>query len=1611
MWKKSKFFSLFVTSILILSMLIGMVGSIEDQDNKIILVITEEESERERLKDYDIEMIDSYGIYNIVKLADQKINLLQENEFELDLLEGDNTLHINGIEYDIDKDLDKIKEFDQISSRKEDLFIIDMIGPVNNEWRSKLDNSGIDILNYIPDYAYLVKMGEIEFKRAKKMFFVENIIHYDSRFKIGQEIKEGNIKINFIDNVDKLPRYIGNNIKIYSKTSSEQGSNIKGQVNDDHYIQKLAERNDVLSITSWDPKELKSEQQSQIIGGFWDSSNPSIPYRGFGDYGAFVNQIGYTGKGVTIGFADTGLGNGDIGDAGHNDFTGRVVGGINYGYGSDWSDGYGHGTHVTGIAAGDTYHGNNLTYEGHGPYYLSQGLAYDSNLFAQKIFSDSGSWLDNTPSLYELLEDAKRQGDVYIHSNSWGEDTGDSVYDEMDSNYDRGVRDSDSQEIGNQPIVVVVSAGNEGNNGDQTIASPGNGKNVITVGATSNYMPEATNYGYRGTNCYDPFEMFYKSSRGWTIDNRVKPTVVAPGEAILSTSSPMSGGSNLAGLYSVDSKYEWSSGTSQAAPAGAGAAAVIVDYYKEKYGTRPSPAMVKSLMINAAEDLQIDHDGDGYIDHIPNKYEGWGKINLARICDPDVNVMTVDQKSLLKTGQRDNFDINYYDSNKPLKITLTWTDEEAQSGENPALKNDLNLALEAPNGEIYRGNAFQNGYTPSGVQTNSDFDRNDDGYDDTNVVENIFIPSNELQTGKYTVRIIGENIPADSNNDGIANQDYALTMYNADNLSADGVVNIENDIYGLDDTVNITVEDINLTSETVSVNVSSNTDPDEKNIYLDKVAQGIYSGSIKISNKSGVGDLKVSDGDEILVRYYDKNTSTGSSQIKEDTAFVDGSPPNIIDIIVHSKIAAKIQIKTDEPCISKIKYGRTKSLNNSIVSAETITNHSFVIENLRPGLSYSYEIICEDQYGNKLVDNNNGDLYSFKIKDSDNFEAGNVGWNATKNWLISDLQNESSDMSWVCGKGGYGVGWYEVLTSPSVDLSEMDEASLSIYHSYDFVKGRDGGLVQIETFDGWQTITPENGYDGVIEYGHGNELEGDETFTGETNWTSDKFIFNRSRCSDEFRFRFVMGSDYIDTEDFGWRIDNIKLNGTKAPIPNFSYEPINPSTSDIVQFYDESFDLDGKIVNWTWDFGDGDVSYEEDPTHSYSDDGEYEIRLEIIDDFGIERGLSKQINISNEPPIANFTYTPSSIRSGELVRFEDTSFDLDGKIVNWTWDFGDGNVSYLENPTHRYLTDDNYLVELEIEDDDGRISHKIKSIEVENAFPKAEFNFTPTENISTQDTIEFQDGSKDIDGHIVNWTWDFGDGNHSYQKDPRHSYNDDGIYNVSLTVWDDDGEKNTTFRSIKVNNVKPDANFIFDPKDPLTNTAIKFQDRSSDIDGNIKEWEWFFGDESTSSLKNPEHKYSDNGTYVVELKVTDCDGAVSNITKKVDVMNRPPKVNFSFSQNKHSSNRMISFYANCEDSDGKIVNWTWDFGDETVMYGENVTHKFRSTGKFSVSLIVTDDDGVYNSTEKIVEIEQEEVDEDNDLPVGVILGSLLVSLSIFFVVYGIWVLKNRIEYL
>jgi len=805
---KEKILALFCVVFLVIAMMpvaYGLVESIEHRyDDEIALVTTDDKRDVSSLKSMGVDILETYTNQALVEIDSREKDELVEAGFEINDLPSRTQLSVKSYTFDIkegEPDIPEDLTVDGYEYGEEGLYLIHMLGPVHPEWRNTLEKKGVDIINYAPYHAYEVTMTPEIAERVEDLYFVDWVGIYHPAYKLHPRLDRGTATVRLRPGFqEKNLMRINSDFDILgSENLREKGYRLILEVDKVERFEDLARMNDVYYISPYTEPELTAEMDAQLLGGglwFMDDEydhsggsqregDPDIPYRKHGDFGAYINQIGYTGEGVTVAVADTGIGDGTVGDSGHEDFTGRVIGGYSAGEDEEnWADGHYHGTACAGLVGGDTHAGTGDTFS-FADYYSGQSLAYESELFAMKIFSDDADFMPD--ELYPIVEIPAQRSDAYVHSNSWG-GPGNSEYGERDEIFDQAVRDADRDSSENRPMVITAAAGNDGGSvrggrheyssnedqifGDQTINSPASGKNVICVGGNRPYKPFMD---------YIPEDMYDYSSRGWTVDNRVKPDVIAPSQSVTTQNTPLDGGG-----------YTSASGTSFGNPLVAGAASIVVDWYEQNHGVRPSPAMVKAILINTANEL--DPGAGNTRGHIPNRDEGWGVPDISKLeypLDDPISLMFEDQDILLQTGDSVEYHVSYDEPDEPLKFTLTWTDKHAMpgddSGGSPTLKNNLDLEVETPGGETIYGNAFDrsgdgdsdDGFTYPDAEVMEEFDHNGDGRDNVNNVLNVYIPPEELETGGYTVRIQGTEIPSDANNDGVANQDFSLVKYNA----------------------------------------------------------------------------------------------------------------------------------------------------------------------------------------------------------------------------------------------------------------------------------------------------------------------------------------------------------------------------------------------------------------------------------------------------------------------------------------------------------------------------------------------------------------------------------------------------------------------------------------------------------------------------------------------------------------------------------------------------------------------------------------------------------------------------------------------------------------
>ncbi len=316
---------------------------------------------------------------------------------------------------------------------------------------------------------------------------------------------------------------------------------------------------------------------------------------------------------------------------------------------------------------------------------------------------------------------------------------------------------------------------------------------------------------------------------------------------------------------------------------------------------------------------------------------------------------------------------------------------------------------------------------------------------------------------------------------------------------------------------------------------------------------------------------------------------------------------------------------------------------------------------------------------------------------------------------------------------------------------------------------------------------------------------------------------------------------------------------------------------------DASDDPDGRISDYSWNFGDGQGSDRRDPSHTYSSSGTYSVTLTVTDDDGASNFVTQQVTVTapNQPPNAEFAASCTNLSCS----FTSQSSDSDGQVVAWTWAFDDGQGSSEPNPSHTYSSAGTYNVRLTVQDEDGstdEVTHSI-TVDAPNQPPTAAFN----SNCSDL-SCDFDDGSNDPDGQVSGWSWNFGDGQTSSDRSPSHTYASGGTYNVTLTVTDNEGATGTTTQQVMVSAPNQPPTAAFATTSCTTGQPCQFADASTDSDGAVVEWDWDFDDSGAqSNERNPTHTYNASGTYDVRLRVRDNEGAQSQETQQTVTVTDP----------------------------------------------------------------------------------------------------------------------------
>ncbi|HET9222695.1 MAG TPA: S8 family serine peptidase [Roseiflexaceae bacterium] len=646
--------------------------------------------------------------------------------------------------------------------------IIQFGGPIGPADRAALERTGVKLLEYLPEYAYLVGGDAAQLDAAARL----PQVYARAPFTLADKLAPPLLRALARGDTTPTP------LRIVAWPGAEEAlqrdlraRRMVGAAVPTAELLQIAGLASVRWIEPMSRPRLLNDVARTIM------HVDTAAWQGQNLFGA--NQV--------VAVADSGLDTGVMATI-SPDFAGRIIATHVLSAGGELGDQHGHGTHVAGSVAGAGVQSGANPGQHHYAGSFA-GVAPEAQLVVQAFEAlPDGTTIGVPSDYYTLFQQAYADG-ARIHTNSWGDYTGPIADPEASfGGYPSGAQRTDQFIWDHPDMAVFFAAGNSGADGTpgalgfctggngvvdpDSLLSPGTAKNVVTVGAAETQRASggasqtpwlllsfcfATQPISTDLVSNNPSGMAAFSSRGPTDDGRTKPDIVAPGTDIISARSHYSNAGTLWGPY--DDHYSYSGGTSMATPLAAGAGTLVREWLVALGIANPSSAAVKAALLNTAHDMAPGQYGTGLTQEIPdvrpNSVAGWGRVDLGFMDAPSPYALWVDDHTTgISTGQQVSYadtaarPLEVRDSAQPLRVMLAWTDPPASLSAARQLVNDLDLRVIGPSGTVYYGNNVATG-------------------DRINNVEGIVIDNPPV--GQYSVEVRGFNVP-------IATQPYALAV-------------------------------------------------------------------------------------------------------------------------------------------------------------------------------------------------------------------------------------------------------------------------------------------------------------------------------------------------------------------------------------------------------------------------------------------------------------------------------------------------------------------------------------------------------------------------------------------------------------------------------------------------------------------------------------------------------------------------------------------------------------------------------------------------------------------------------------------------------------------
>ena len=454
-----------------------------------------------------------------------------------------------------------------------------------------------------------------------------------------------------------------------------------------------------------------------------------------------------------------------------------------------------------------------------------------------------------------------------------------------------------------------------------------------------------------------------------------------------------------------------------------------------------------------------------------------------------------------------------------------------------------------------------------------------------------------------------------------------------------------------------------------------------------------------------------------------------------------------------------------------------------------------------------------------------------------------------------------------------------------------------------------------------------------------------------------------------FYHRYTIAGNYIVSlvaaSASGCTSDTFKLPVAVSfkPVAKFGILLNNICLGDSIRISDSSSIGQGAITNWRWSFGDGIVENRTTNNpfyHTYTLPGSYTISLLASPSNGCISDTFKLNASVGVKPMAKFGIAASLICQRDSLLIMDSSTIASGTITTWKWNFGDGTTATYANNLpfkHPYNVPGTYTISLVTVPAVGCSSDTFKRTITVSPKPTAKFGFD--RNICVGDSIRFTDSSSFPLGTIINWRWNFGDGNTVTKNNAApfyHPYTTAGNFIVTLVVEPNLGCTDTFRLGVNVAQ-KPTASFVY-AGSPCKDSVLRFTPTSVSNGNGLQTWYWDFGNGQTLNSTNANSvaaTYITVSNNIIVKHVAGVNsGCISDTAYLQPLVIHPnPVADFVITGDTLCQNSLLQLESLHNPADS-ITRWAWTFGDGTFASVDSLSKRYSQAGTYNVLLVVHD---------------------------------------------------------